>query len=220
MGDTDVLRCFYPNIDREFSIKEIVERSGLTYKPIYFTLMNLVSQNYLLHTRRKWKHFFRLNLENPYVRKELEVMEVERGEKVMQQLGDEHRKAIKQLIDTLQERTPLLCVLMIGISSLKPDKLHFYVVVSEMNDYVSTVREICDEVGATYLIEMGAVTSSLKVFRHVLLSEPDLRQKLIDDAVVVFGVEFFVAERARAVLKSLHPEVQKTREESSSQILS
>jgi len=217
MGESEVLRCFYPNIDGELSIKEIVERSGFTYKPVYFTLMNLVAQNYLLHTRRKWKHFFKLNLENPYVRKEIELIEIERQEKLMQGLTEDQRKAIKQFVDALQERAPLLCVFVTGIPQLKQDKLQFFVVLSEVNDYANTVRSICDEIGAAYLMELDAVTASLKVFRHILSNEPELRKKLIEDAVAVFGVEFFVSERARAVMANVvtskPPEVEEAQSE-------
>lgn len=197
---TSLLRCFYSDAGKELTIKDIIERSGLTYKPVYFGLMKLVERDYLKHRREKWKHFFHLNLSNTFVRKELELIEVERREKLLNELEEKQRRALDRLIESIQEKVPLLMVRLINPVAVAQGKIELLFVVAEVDDYGTTIKNFCNGVEVTHGVTIAPVTASLKVFRRIFSEDSELR-RMIDGGVTFFGTEFFIREKIRSVEK-------------------
>ena len=195
---TSLLRCFYSDTGKELTIKDIVERSGLTYKPVYFGLMKLMERDYLKHRREKWKHFFCLNLSNTFVCKELELIEVERREKFLNELEEKQRRALDRLIESIQEKVPLLMVRLINPVAVAQGKIELLFVVAEADDYGTTIKNFCNGVEVTHGVTISPVTASLKVFRRILTEDSDLR-RMIESGVTFFGTEFFIREKIRSV---------------------
>jgi hypothetical protein len=194
---TSLLRCFYSDTGKELTIKDIIERSGLTYKPVYFGLMKLMERDYLNHRREKWKHFFSLNLSNTFVRKELELIEVERREKFLNELEEKQRRALDRLVESVQEKIPLLMVRLINPVAIAQGKIELLFVVAETDDYGNTIKNFCNGVEVTHGVTIAPVTASLKVFRRILAEESNLR-RMIESGVTFFGTEFFIREKIRS----------------------
>ncbi|MEM3086782.1 MAG: hypothetical protein QXO51_07965 [Halobacteria archaeon] len=105
------LSVFVGAPEREFTIQDVQAATRKSYKPTYFALQKLQGWGLLAHRREKWKHYFRLNLSNPVVRKHLELEELRRGRASLAGLPSPERLAVGDLINKAVQAIPLLSVL-------------------------------------------------------------------------------------------------------------
>jgi hypothetical protein len=105
------LSVFVGAPEREFTIQDVQAATRKSYKPTYFALQKLQGWGLLAHRREKWKHYFRLNLSNPVVRKHLELEELRKGRASLAGLASPERLAVGDLINKAVQAIPLLSVL-------------------------------------------------------------------------------------------------------------
>jgi hypothetical protein len=164
--DNDLLRIF--EVGKSYTIQQIMKLTGKSYKPVYFSLMKLAKEGYLLRKRSSWKHFFALNLQNPIVLKNLEIRDAINARRLL-----DENPSVENILREC-ESLPLLCAVLINHGLL--------IVLPEKNGDEEEIRKVCNRYG------MKVAISSSTVFRKLLRSSLG---KQILAGVPVFGFEYW-----------------------------
>ncbi|MBI4362500.1 MAG: hypothetical protein HY558_04930 [Euryarchaeota archaeon] len=194
-------------IGKELAIQEVMEAAGRSYKPTYFALMRLVERGYLLRRRRGWKHLFRLNVANPFVRKMVEIKELERLEALALQLGEHGHAMVEMLLDRVTEKVPVLAAvtmepLRVETTPEGKEVKHLSVlfVVPHQNGYGDDIRQACEAVSRLNGLRIKSAVASRDVYRRIVGNgtAPRLKEAL-NQGVPLLGQEFILRERLRAL---------------------
>ncbi|MBI4362499.1 MAG: hypothetical protein HY558_04925 [Euryarchaeota archaeon] len=206
----NLLRVFAgPDVGTELTIQEIMNRASRSYKPTYYALMRLVREGYLTRHRQGWKHLFRLNLANPFVRKHLELIELERRESYLASLTPEARGTLERTLDEVTEEVPVMAIILLnGVKDVPSNTFRLLAVVPEADGFAGKIAAIARRLSNGITIQTE--TTTLEELRSAIQAGEDLRPELNaatrnvaalanNTVVTLFGYEFFLRERVRAL---------------------
>jgi len=198
----DLLRAF-SEINKSYSIKEVGKKIGLSYQPIYTYLKRLASRGILKHTKEGNIHLYRLNLQNPFVIRELENIEFKRNQQIIESLKPKYKKAIKEALSQAQEKTPLLSAILFGSlarkTSTEVSDVDIFFVVSEINKNSEKIKRICNTLNMQYNVKISPIVVSLQEFRKMLLERETFIQNLMKEKIILSGTEFYFAELIKSM---------------------
>ncbi len=179
------LSVFVARPECEFTIQEIQALTRKSYKPTYFALQKLQGWGLLAHRREKWKHYYRLNLGNPVVRKHLELEELRKGRAALSHLPSAERLAVGGLIAKAVQAIPLLAVL--HRESREGPTLYF--VVQKRNGHGQALQPLWAGAG-------------LKGLQPRLIEAKNLKALLgrgQNHFGVLYGEEFYLTQKLKAL---------------------
>lgn len=176
----------------EYAIQDIMDASKLSYKPVYLTLMSLAREGYLLRRRIGWKHFFRLNTSNPFVRKNMEMMEVYRREAFLESIGIARKEAVERIIRYLDEIVAVLGVIALDKNPRSPADgiVGLLFIVPDKSGCENTIKRVCTEA------KMSAAVASSFALRKIFDNGGELCS-LIKRSIILHGFEFIIGEAVR-----------------------
>ncbi|MBU1205112.1 MAG: nucleotidyltransferase domain-containing protein [Nanoarchaeota archaeon] len=201
----EVLKAFFPEINKELSIKEVSAKIKLSYQPTYTYLKELAEKDIFNHKRAGNVHLYSLNLKNPVVIKQIENIEFETKEKLVRNLDNKIQKILEELLTQIQEMPVLLCLLFGSTARktrVKISDIDLFLVVSEAV-YSEKIKRICNTFNMKYNVKLSPIVVSLKEFKGMLIERNDFTNNLLKEKIVLFGLEFYYREliRSREVLK-------------------
>lgn len=200
-----LLKVFFPDMNKELNIKDVSKRIKLSYQPTYTYLKELAGRKILKHKRTGNIHLFSLNLKNPIAIKEIENIEFESKQKLIGDLDKRTQKILKEVLNQIQEEPVLLCLLFGSTARktrVKVSDIDLFLVVSEIR-YGNKIKRICNTYNMKYSIKLSPVIVSLKEFRKMLIERNDFTDNLLKEKIVLFGLEFYYREliKSMSVLK-------------------
>ena len=160
-SEEEILGCMSPY--EEVTVQEMMRRLQRSYKPTYFSLMEL-AQKGILVCRKVVHRFFRLNLSNPLVRKHLEMEELKRREQTLQNLSQHQMDMVNEMLKQVDKDVPLMEVLL---TKAQGSELSFLFVLPTANGYVSQIADICTELNKLNGVRLRPLVASLDAFRKV-----------------------------------------------------
>lgn len=197
----EVLKAFFPEINKQLSIKEASKKIKLSYQPTYFYLKELAEKKILNHKRKGNVHLYSLNLKNPVVIKEIENIEFEAKEKLIDGLDKKTRKILEDFLAQVQE-VPILLCLLFGSTARKTrakiSDIDLFFVVSEVSQS-DKIKRICNTYNMKYDIKLSPVIVSLKEFRKMLVERNDFTNNLLEEKIVLYGLEFYYKELIKSM---------------------
>ena len=197
----DVLKAFFPKINKELNIKEVSKKIKLSYQPTYTYLKELAKKKILNHKRAGNVHLYSLNLKNSVVIKEIENIEFEAKEKLINGLDRKIQKVLKDVLNQVREMPVLLCLLFgstVRKTRIKISDIDLFFVVSEIK-YADKIKRICNTYNMKYNIKLSPVIVSLKEFRNMLIERNDFTHNLLKEKIVLFGLEFYYIELIKSM---------------------
>jgi hypothetical protein len=179
----------------EYAIQDIMAASKLSYKPVYLTLMSLARDGYLLRRRIGWKHFFRLNTSNPFVRKNMEMVEVRRREAFLGSIGIASKEVVERVIRILDEMVAVLGVIALDKNPGSPanGSVGLLFIVHEKKECENLIKQVCSEA------EMSVAVASSFALRKIFENGGELCS-LIKRSVILHGFEFIMGEAMKHTL--------------------
>lgn len=180
-----LLSVFVRHPQREFTIQGVMAEAKRSYKPTYFGLKKLEAWGLLDHRREKWKHYYKLNLANPVVRKHLELEELRKGRASLARLPSPERLAAGELVTKAVRAIPLLAVL--HRNSREGPTLYF--VVQRRNGHGQTLQPLW-------------AAAHLPSLKPRLIEAKDLKSLLgrgRNEFSVLYGEEFYLSLKLRAL---------------------
>ncbi len=205
---TDILSAFLPEINKEYTIKQIMKKIRLSYQPTYKYLNELEKRKLLLHKKEGNAHFYRLNLQNEEVKKHIEFMEFKRRKRFLEK--SEFRELLESLIKRLSNNLyPYLSsVLLFGSVArgkyAKASDIDIFVLVSsndesKIKELMKEGESICTSVGYEFNRTISPVTVSITEFRDMIRKKEEFVKNLLNDGIALYGEGIFYGEIIRSM---------------------
>lgn len=204
----DVLSAFLPEINKEYTIKQVMKKIKLSYQPTYKYLNELGKKELLLHRKEGNAHIYSLNLENEEVRKHIELMEFKRRKGFLEK--SEFRELLERLIEKLSDNLyPYISsVLLFGSVArgkyVKASDIDIFVLVSsndenKIKELMKESESICISIGYEFNRTISPVTMSITEFRNMIRKKGEFVKNLLNDCIVLYGESIFYGE----IIKSM-----------------
>lgn len=193
----DVLNAFFPGIGEECTIKQVMNKVGLSYQPIYKYLDELGRRGLLRHEKKGNAHFYALNLQNEEVKKQIELMELKRRQEFLQK--SEFGELLKRLVERVSTGLSphLLSILLFGSVArgkhAKLSDIDVFIIVSSDDDaktktLMKEAENICVTVGYEFNRTVSPVTVPVSEFREMIgKRQQEFARNLLKDTIVLYG---------------------------------
>lgn len=196
-----ILESFLPDFTEEKTTHEIMEKTQLSYEPVYRHLKNMAKQDIVTKKRKGKTDLFRLNLENDEIRKTIEKWSIKKRKKFLHKFT-ELKPVIEELINSIESLGPyLLSLILFGSvargSATKKSDIDILIVISieDQKDHLTDeIHRICNILGTKYNKELSPMIVSLGDFYKMLEEKKDFTKNMIKDAIVLYGEEIFYRE--------------------------
>ncbi len=204
----DVLTAFLPEFNKEYTIKQVRKKIGLSYQPTYKYLNELGKDGLLLHRKEGNMHIYSLNLENEEVKKHIELVELKRRKMFLEK--NEFRELIERLIDRLSANlSPYLSsILLFGSTArgkyAKTSDIDIFILVSsnderKIKELMKEAESVCTSTGDEFNKTISPVTVSIYEFRNMMRKRQEFVKNLLKDSLVLYGEGVFYGE----IIKSM-----------------
>lgn len=204
----DVLSAFLPEFNREYTIKQIMKKIGLSYQPTYKYLNELGKDGLLLHRKEGNMHLYSLNLENEEVKKHIELLELKRRKMFLEK--SEFRELLERLVGRLSVNlSPYISsILLFGSVArgkyAKTSDIDIFIIVSsnderKIKELMKEAESVCASAGYEFNKTISPVTVSVSEFRGMIRKKQEFAKNLLRDRLVLYGESIFYGE----IIKSM-----------------
>lgn len=199
----DILKAFLPQINKAYTIKDVMGKIKLSYQPTYQYLGELSRRNLLVHKKEGNVHLYSLDLENEEVKKHIELMELKRRNEFLK------KSEFKELIGRLAERiTNNLSPYVHSISLFgstargkysKKSDIDVFIIVSsndsaKIRELMKEAENICTSTGYEFNRAISPVTVSVSEFRDMIRKKQEFAKNLLKDGIVLYGESAYYGE--------------------------
>lgn len=205
---TDVLGAFLPEINKEKTIKQVMERIRLSYQPAYKYLNELADRGLLKRRIDAKMHFYSLNLQSDEVKKHIELAEIKRRQAFLEK--NEFRELLGRLAGKLSDNlSPYLSSIVLFGSTARGKQtrlsdIDIFIAVSSDDDkktkaLIKEAESVCVSLGYEFNKTISPITVSVSEFRNMIRKKQDFIKNLLKDGLVLYGESAYYTE----IIKSM-----------------
>lgn len=202
----ELLRAFLPQINKAYTIKDVMGKIKLSYQPTYQYLDELRRRGFLLHKKEGNVHFYSLNLENEEVKKHIELMELKRRNEFLKK--SEFRELIGRLVGRIADNLSPYAhsIVLFGSAARgrysKKSDIDIFVVVSsndpaKIRELMKEAENICTSTGYEFNRAISPVTVPVSEFREMIRKKQEFAKNLLKDGIVLYGESAYYGEIIR-----------------------
>jgi len=191
---TKLISVFMPELIREFNIRELAKKAGISYDAAYRHVKFLVEKSILKEKQVGKSLVCSLNLGNVMARKYLERISISKTEEFLKK-DVVLRNLLNELVENLKKAVPneLLCVVLFGSYARGEQKEHSDIdilIISSTFEVREKLERECGGIEHIYGKDIALLVTTASEFKKMLGSKKRMVAHEIQlDGIILYGFE-------------------------------